>query len=283
MTIMTEADLAALRIEEGRTVVGRDGRYWVAIFPGFFQPVHLLARHRLADAAPPTRFRWGFRSALPPDEFARSNAAIPLHRLSDLDGYGEATLGESRRRDLRKCGRAVEFVRLRDPDLVATQGYGVFRSAQRRVPYWPEMTERQYRERMSRHVLDPRRFIVGGLVDGRLGGYLESYAVDGVLYADELFVATEVMRTGIGTGLYYETIQAGARAGLIREACLGLHVPERSGLTAFKEGLGFPVERVPAHMSIPGPLRGLIRARRPGAHYRLTGSAGPLAPIGMPT
>jgi hypothetical protein len=166
----------------------------------------------------------------------------------------------------------VEFRRVRDPGLLVDQGYEVFMSAQRRVNYyWPHLAEVEYHKRMEQRVQDARRLIVAGLVDGKLGGYLESYAVDDILYARELFVATDVMRTGIGTGLYVETIETGIRAGTIRAVCLGLHTPERKGITTFKEGLACPIVDVPARSAIPAPIGAYIKARRPAVHYRLTG------------
>jgi hypothetical protein len=195
-----------------------------------------------------------------------------VHLLTDVGQYTEGSLNRNRRRDLRKCRREVEIRRLRDPSLLVEQGYGVFMSAMRRVAYWRPLTEVDFRRRMERRARDERRLIVAGLIDGRLGGYLESYAVDGVLYTHELFVATEVLPTGIGTGLYFATIEMGARTGIVNDVCLGLHTPEHPDLCTFKDGLGFRVAHVPALSSIPAPIGAYIRARRPAVHYRLMGA-----------
>jgi hypothetical protein len=273
LTVMTEAELASMRADDGMTVVQRGGRYWESISPGFYQPVHLLARFRPVEVKRPALLCWGYRAALHEDDAKLANGSVPVHLMTDVKQFTEAALDESRRRDLRKCRRLVEFRRVSDPGLFAEQGYEVFMSAQRRVDfYWPRLTEAEYRKRMERRAQDGRRLIVAGFVDGMLGGYLESYAVDEILYARELFVATEVMRTGIGTGLYVETIETGARAGTIRDVCIGLHTPERKGITAFKEGLACPIVHVPSRWAIPAPIGAYIRARRPAVHYRLTGA-----------
>jgi hypothetical protein len=88
---------------------------------------------------------------------------------------------------------------------------------------------------------------------------------------EEIFVATDALRTGIGTGLYVETIVAGMRSGAVREVCNGLHTPEDPDLCHFKEGLGFRLAHLPARSVIPAPIRAFIRARRPATYYRLTG------------
>jgi hypothetical protein len=276
-TVMTDAELASMRREEGASIIRRDDRQWEAIFPGFYQPVHLLARFRAEEVRRPAILCWGYRAALREDEAHHANGSVPVHLMANVAQFSEGTLDESRRRDLRKCRRLVEVRRVQDPGLFIDQGYAVFMSAQRRVGYyWPHLAEDTYRKRMEKRAMDERRLIVAGLVDGRLGGYLESWAVDGILYACELFVATDLMRTGIGTGLYVETIETGARAGTIRYVCIGLHTPERKGITTFKEGLGCPVVQVPARSHIPAAIGAYIRARRPAVHYRLTGT-GPAA------
>jgi hypothetical protein len=53
LTVMTEAEVAWMRAKEGDTVVQRDGRHWWTTFPGFYQPIHLLARLRAAEIRRP--------------------------------------------------------------------------------------------------------------------------------------------------------------------------------------------------------------------------------------
>jgi hypothetical protein len=268
---MTEAELASMRAAEGDTVVLHDGRYWRTSFPGFYQPVHLLARLSAAEVTRPTRLCWGCRAALTDEDAHLAGGSIPVYLLTDIGAFDEAVLSRNRRSDLRRCRRQVAFRRLEDPSLVIEQGHRVFMSAVRRLGHWRPMNEVDYRRRIERRAGHGRRLIIAGLIDGRLEGYLDSYAVDGVLYPEEIFVATDAMRTGIGTGLYVETLEIGARAGNIRDVCNGLHTPEDPELCHFKEGLGFRVVHVPARTVIPAPILAYIRARRPATYYRLTG------------
>lgn len=271
LTVMTEAEFASMRAQEGATVVQRDGRYWEVPFPGFCQPIHWLARFRAAAVRRPRLFCWGYRAALTDEDAQLANGSVPVHLLANVENFTESLLRHGRRDDLRECRRQVELRRVRDPSLLLEQGYGVFRSAQLRVPFGRPMTQEDYQRRIERRASDQRRVFVAGLVDGRLAGYMESYAVDGVLYIHELFVATEFVRTGIGTGLYVETIEIGARAGTIREVSCGIHTPERPGITAFKDSLGSTIVHVPARVAIPAPIGAYIKARRPLTYYRLTG------------
>jgi hypothetical protein len=279
VTVMTEAEFASMREGGGATVIERDGRYWETPFAGFYQPIHLLARFRAAALARfraaavwrPSRLCWGFRAALTDEDAHLANGSVPVHLLVHVEQFTEAGLNESRRRDLRKCDRQVELRRLRDPSLLLEQGYGVFRSAQLRVPYGRPVTQEEYLRRIEQRVLDQRRAFVAGLVDGRLAGYMDCYAVDGVLYLHELFVRTEYVHTGIATGLYVELIKIGARAGTIHDVHCGTHRPELPGITAFKVSLGATIVQVPARVAIPTPIDAYIKARRSLTYYHLRG------------
>ena len=140
LTVLTEAEFASMREEEGARVIGHDQRYWEIISPGFYQPVHLLARFRAAAVGRPTPFCWGYRAALADEDAPHANGSIPVHLLTRAQEFTESGLVEFRRRDLRKCRREVEFRRLRDPSLLLEQGWGVYRSAQLRVPFGHPLT-----------------------------------------------------------------------------------------------------------------------------------------------
>jgi hypothetical protein len=270
-SVMSEAELAAMRRAEGDAVVRRRGCHWRASFPGFYQPVHLLARMPAAELGRPAPLCWGFRAALAEQDAHLADAALPVHLLSDLPHFDERVLSRNRRSDLRRCRREVELRRLTDPGLLLEQGYAVFMSAQRRLGHWRARSELEFRQRVGRRSAHGRRLLVAGLVDGILCGYIDSYAVDDVLHTEEIFVTTEALRTGIGTGLYVETILTAARSPRLRAVCNGLHRPEDANLCRFKEGLGFRVVRLPARSVIPPPIRAFLRARRPATYYRLTG------------
>jgi hypothetical protein len=269
--ILSELELAAMRAEEGDDVVSRHGCHWRNAYPGFYQPTHLMARIPAMEVRSPARLCWGFRAALRAEDAHRANASVPVHLLTGLDSFDEARLSRNRRSDLRRARRLVEFRRLADPGLLLEQGYEVFLSAQQRLGYWRSLSPREYCQRVQRRATHGARMFIAGLIDGRLRGYLDSFAVDGVLYTDEIFVATDALRTGIGTGLYVETFSAATREGALHSICNGLHRPESPDLCRFKAGLGFEVVQLPARVVMSAPIRAYIRAQRPATYYRLTG------------
>jgi hypothetical protein len=273
LTVMTEAGFAAMRAEEGARVVEWDGRFWGETFSGFYQPIHQIATLRTSEISRPTWRCWGYRAALAPEDVHTANGSIPVILMSDVRGFTEGMLDGNRRRDLRRCRREVEIRRVFDPDIFIREGWPVHVSAKKRVDPGGTMDESEYRTMMAKRAPDPRRLIVAGFADGKLAGYLESYAVDGILYGRDLLVATEYMRTGIGTGLYLETIQFGIKTSAVNQICLGPVLLNRPGITSFKRGLGFSTVAVPAHIAIPAPIGAFLRWRRPDVHYRLTGQS----------
>ena len=273
LTVMTEAGFAAMRVEEGARVVERNGRFWNETFPGFYQPIHQIATLRMSEIHRPTWRCWGFRAALTREDVHAANGSIPVSLMSDVRGFTERVLGRNRTRDLRRCRREVEIRRVFDPEIFIREGWPVHLSAKQRVDPGGVMLESEYRTMMAKRAPDPRRHIVAGFVDGKLAGYLESYAVDGILYGRDLFVTTEQMRTGIGTGLYLEMIESGVRTSAINQICIGPVHMERPGLIAFKRTLGFSTVDVPAHIAIPAPIGAFMRWRRPAVHYRITGQS----------
>lgn len=268
---LSDAELAAMQLAEGDRVAVRGVTAWRSTFPGFYQPARLTARLRIADVGRPTPACWGVRAALAEADAAAANGTMPLYLLDTPDGFGEEVLSRNRRSDLRRCRRLVTFHTLRDSSLLDEQGHGVFMSAVERLGYWRPLSATAYRARVARRMAHGSRLVVAGLIDGRLAGYLDAYAAEGTLFPEEIYLATDALRTGIGTGLYVAILEHATVAAGIREVCNGLHTPEDPDLCRFKESLGFHVVQLPAAVRIPAPIGTWIRARRPATYYRLTG------------
>jgi hypothetical protein len=115
--------------------------------------------------------------------------------------------------------------------------------------------------------------VLAGIIDGRLGGYLTGTRVRGSAYIDNVWIATEALRSAIGTGMVFEFVQACRRGSGVREVVFGLHSIEDPSLVAFKEHLGFSVVQVPAKARINRFVAAVVRRWRPHEYYRLTGFA----------
>jgi hypothetical protein len=269
-----EEAFARMRRKAGHRVVEHRGRYWIEAPRGFYQPVHWLARLRADEAAAPRRIAWGYRATLREEDCrANANATLPVHILADVGGYTLEALPSHRRRDLRTCGRRATIVELTGPRLLRDQGFEVKRSAVKRTGYGSADSFERYLIDLDHHFMARSQLVLAGIVDERLGGYLTGSLVAGSAYIDSVWIATEALRSAIGTGMVFAFVQACRRSGSVREVAFGLHSVEDRSLVAFKEGLGFAVTRVPAKAWINPRLAPVVRRRRPNEYYRLTGAA----------
>ena len=272
MEVLTEAELARRRRAEGVRVISHAGHYWEQVgAPGFFQPVHLLARLTAEEATRPTPFCWGYRAALTPSTAGAANGTVPIVRLANLETYDLSNLSSNRRRQLRRCQRLVRIVQLTGPALLLEQGYETVVDALSRTRHQQPPSRQGYVTELKRYFQGGHWCVLAGLVDGRLGGYLDLYAVDGIAYGVNAYYSTWALRTNISMGLLFEMIQVCRRSQGMRMFVGGLHSREVPGLCDFKDSLGFVVDHVPIKWSMHPLARAFIRWRRPHMYYRLTG------------
>lgn len=269
---MTEAELAAGPREPGRVVLHR-GRYWRETVRGLFEPIHPLARLSATEATRPSPLCWGYHATLSEASRGAANGTKPMHMLTDVEGFGPDRLSPNRRYHLRRSQRDVTLVQLLDLGLLEREGYAVFQSAQSRTknPYRAIASRAQFLDELSWFIGRPSAIILAGLVGGRLGGWIAGFAVDGTAYVEIVDLATEALPTHISTGLHVAFVEACRGSGGIREIVHSPHIPEDTALAVFKEGIGFPVVRVPSRVWLLPGADALIRRRKPFLHYRLTG------------
>jgi hypothetical protein len=268
---LTEEEHAATLARAGVTVVRHGGRAWRATRPGFFEPVHALARLRADEAVRPTPLAWGFRATLSPESAHAANAALPLHLLEDLGRWDLERLSPRRRSKVRRSRREAVIVPLPDRRLLEEQGHALYADHLGRTRHRSVPSAGGYRAQVAALLGAGRPLVLVALVGDRLAGYIHGTAVDGVAYVDDVVVGNAFLPLQLGTGLNVEFILACRRSPAVHTLVHGLHAREDPGLDEFKDGLGFRVVHVPARLGLPAPARWLLRARRPHALYRLTG------------
>ncbi|WP_224250280.1 hypothetical protein [Hyalangium gracile] len=272
--VLSEKELAERRIAEGVRVIRHGARYWEQTgAPGFFQPVHLLARLTPEEATRPTPLSWGFRAALKPESSSAANGTVPVVRLPDLESYGVDSLSSNRRNKLRKCQRLVHIVQVTGPRLLSEQGYDTVVDALSRTRHKKPPTREQYLSSIRKYFQGNHWCVLAGLIDGKLGGYLDGYVVDGVAYGVNAYYATWALPTNISTGLVFEFAQICRRLGSVRTLVGGLDSREAPKLGQFKDDMGFIVDPVPIKWSMNTLAQTFIRWHRPHTYYRLTGEA----------
>jgi hypothetical protein len=271
LTPLTEPDLAAWLRDRGRKVVCHRGRWWTPTPAGFYHPVHHLARMTAEQATRPTPLCWGFRTTLADNQTHAANATLPVHLLSDVEYYDLQVLSPRRRNKIRNSRKEVAFVEFLAPDLLFDQGYEVVLSAHSRTGYGRLPSREEFRQKIATFFQPRRGLILGGLIDGRLGGFMTGHAVGSTAYVEEVFLHSDDLKSNIGIGLFFEWAQACRRSGKIREMVHGLHAREDDLLCQHKAGLGFTVVHVPARIWFAPLMEKIVRTKRPHAYYRLTG------------
>lgn len=271
LPIMTEEQLAGWRRRAGVRILLRHGRYWEETSRGLYQAIHWLARMTRSQARRPTPWCWGYRTTLGDGDSDFANGTMPVNLLTRIDDYHIMALPSKRRNQLRRCRDRVKLVALTGPAILAEQGHAVYCSAMGRLRLATPPTLERYHSAVDRLFREMPKLIIGGIVDGRLGGYLEAYAVNTTAYIHHVYIATEAFPSNIGTGLTYECVQACRRTGVIREIVYGQHSRENASLDVYKEGMGFRVVHLPTRVSLLPGMGALMRWRRPHAHYRMTG------------
>ncbi|MDY7228106.1 hypothetical protein [Hyalangium rubrum] len=271
---LTEKEFAERRQAEGVRVIHHGGHYWEQIgAPGFFQPVHLLARLKPEEATRPTPLSWGYRAALTPEAAGAANGTVPVVKLSNLESYDLNSLSSNRRNKLRKCQRLVRIVQLTGPALLLEQGYELVVDALSRTQHKKIPTRERYHSDAKRYFRGKHWCVLAGLIDGKLGGYLDGHVVDGIAYGLNAYYASWALPTNISTGLIFEFAQICRRLAKVHTLVGGLDSREAPKLNQFKDDLGYVVEHVPIKWDMNPLAQAFIRWQRPHAYYRLTGSA----------
>lgn len=268
---MTEEEFANWQRQQGMRFICHRGRYWEELRPGFYQPIHLLARLSAEQATRPAPLCWGFRSALCEDDVGAANGSIPIHLLSNFKGYDLQSLPSHRRNHVRKCRKRVKLVQLINSALLQEQGYEVVCSAIARTAHSTVPQPESYQASLVDYISPGHRLVLAGLIDCKLGGYITGYAVSGTAYIENVYIATEALPTSIGSGLIFEFMQACYRCGAIREVVYGQHSREDQSLCLFKEEMGFPVKLIPGKIRVNPIIAQYMRWRYPHKYYRLTG------------
>ena len=295
MTIMFEATsevvpqrvgmkaLADYLANQGREIVESGGVFWASEERwGFYGPLHRVWRFRSRQIQRPRWSALAYVAVLSSADRWFANGGLGVHLLVDPQAFDVAKLPETRRRNLKKCRRQVQIERLRDPELIARDGFAVHESAMRRTGYGlaKHASREGYREFMVERVSDPRRIVLCGLIDGRLVGYLEGWILENqgfdTAYINTVTLHSNHLTSQVGTGLVVDFIQICKRLPSVAEIVYGYKIDGDPALDTFKLGIGFPVCRLPSRIWILGPGRHLIRHWMPSRYHRYTGDFGQL-------
>ncbi|MFY0583202.1 hypothetical protein ACN28S_60925 [Cystobacter fuscus] len=157
------------------------------------------------------------------------------------------------------------------PELLEEQGHALVLDALSRTQHKKPPSREQYLQQVRKYFRGNHWCVLAGIIDGKLGGYLDGYVVDGVAYGSNAYYATWALPTNISTGLVFEFAQLCRRLQCVHTFTGGLHSRENPQLSQFKDDMGFVVDPVPIKWEMSPLAQTFIRRHRPHAYYRLTG------------
>ena len=195
-----------------------------------------------------------------------------MHLLTNVGEYDPKILSKKRRRSLRTCRKRTKIVQLTGRDVLQEQGYAVVASALDRTRHTQIPARGAYLADLAEYIDPARQLVLAGLVGDQLVAYLVGHGIGRVAYMDRLYIATEALTSGVGTGLVVGFVQACRRSGKIDCVVYGLHSREHDGLCRFKEGMRFPVTHVPAMVRVNPIMARFLQWRYPHKYYRLRGT-----------
>jgi hypothetical protein len=268
---MTEVEAAKWYQDQGLNIIYHNNRYWKESRFSFYEPIHLLARLSADQANFSTRLMLGFRSSLRETDKNQANGSIPIHLLSNIRNYSIKNLSSNRRNHLRRCQKRAKIVHLTDLSLLEEEGYEVYVSAATRFESKHLITKRDYLSQLGNYSSFHKRKIIAATVNGRLGGYIVTYAIEGTAYLEKVLLSTEALSAYIGIGLVFDFIESCRIGEKIDDIVYGYHTPSDPSLSAYKEALGFKIAHIPARVYINPIVQPLLKWRNPSAYYFITG------------
>jgi len=275
-SILEPADIneyAAWQKSLGHKIRQKNGVYWHELRTGFFQPIHLLTRLNVSQIKPPSAFYWGIRSGLKEEDENYANGSILYHTFPDFKTFGLHSLSKNRRKNIRKCFKNTDIIQVRDGQLLKNQGYDVVCSSLTRTRHRKIPDRERYLSGCTAYINtgDNSRMVLAGLVNGKLGGYLEICSVDGIAYVQTLYLATEAMKYCICSGLFFTIYMICQKSDHIIEMAIGQPVTGDDKLNVFKKSMGQTIKSIPSRYKILFPVKPILKLKYPDKYYRLTG------------
>ncbi|HPG41151.1 MAG TPA: hypothetical protein PLP19_10860 [bacterium] len=268
----TPAEHVQWRRKCGKTIIESHGVYWQEIKRGFYQPSHLLYKCRPEQIALPKLMAWGVRAALTDEYISQANSHFNVHTISDLQNYDLEQWSSNRRNQYRRSMKRCRFVEILDKDILLQEGFAVVRDSFARIGHdrgTPD--ENNYRNKCCNYLNDGqnRNMILAGLVDGKLGGIFEVYAVDGFAYLETANFADFALSSYVSIGLHYEFIQVCRRSPAIHTLVHGQVAADDEGLRTYKKSLNFNEQSIPSLVKLLPGVSAAMRIIAPGKYAKL--------------
>lgn len=240
-----------VRQANGRTWLTGDGRIWRPV--AFVEPVRHLGLRYPAPTA------WAIQAV--PGQPSDANGVMPWVLFRDVASFTPDRVAKTRRRDIRRALREFEYSALAEPSLLLSQGWDVAAVAAADSGTWLPPDRGAYDAYVTGLFAGTPPLIVAGSQDGRLAGYLMSFAVGDIAYLQDLYIAPWARPRNMGAGLYWLCLQAWRSVPGISHASAGRVLGD--SVDWYKQTLGADIVDLPLVTQVRRPVAAALKRFRP--------------------
>jgi hypothetical protein len=250
------------------------GVWWEEVKPFFYHPaVPLLPIEKGASAPSPLSALGGYYHFLSNPEFA--NGTVTVNEIPVLRSYTLEALRTMVRHNIRRGLRRLRIAKVTELGDLLGDGYEIYMGWERRHPdvrvnRSSPVLFQNWIKSLYKH---PYKLIVGAYDGDRLVSFIIGQSVMGTANISNCFTHPDYYKLTPNTALVYTFITMCQQNPAIQRSCHGLRSLD-GDLAQFKENLGYKQVTYPAYISIPSPIRPLVRWLFPVQYRRLMGQYG---------
>ncbi len=259
----TEKEYANWLRSMNKPIVEKNGQYWLKVKKGFYQTTHLFSKNDLEQIQFPNLATWGIRSALSIKDQDKANINYHLHMITGekLENFSIDDLSSNRRSQIRRSFKKCDFVELLDKDVLYNEGFDLYKTSSDRIGRMNTQSKETYLPKCGNYINDGKNnhLVLAGFVDGRLGGYIEIVAVNGIAYLESANFHTFALPSYLSIGLHYHMIKICQKSPGIHTLVHGQVSHMKDSLRVYKKSLTFDEVQIPAFFKITPILRPVLK------------------------
>lgn len=270
----TLAELAAFEGILGRRSIVANGIYWTEVRPFFYRP--LLAYQQIPTQQvklPASTWLCGFQHAVPPDEI--SNSSINLLLFQETETYSVGSLSDRHRRQVKAATKQIMIRPITDQEEFKANAYATYVSfyERTRYPFGSQRTRRTFFNWWADELFKvPKVVILGGYLNGRLGGVSVSLMVEETLRYPTVFCDTESLRAHLPSFMLHAVRAAVAEQRCAQQIFAGLcKIGAERSVDQFYLQRGCHQVRLPTRLQLNPLMAFGLKCLAPGQFGRLIG------------
>ena len=247
------------------------GVWWREVKPFFYQPAAFMTPITPHEMAPAPYVAIGGYYHVVPDGCNR-NGSITVNEIADPAQYDLDRLRKGVRYSIRRALTTLQLGRVKSLETFLGDGHRIYSRWEEkfkdlRVKRSDPKVFRAWGTRLLAH---PHKLILGAFDGDRLVAYIIAHAIEGVGELSKAFTDPEYYQLTPASALTYSYVKICGNNPQVGRACNGLRSLNVS-LEQYKVSIGFRPVSYPAYISIPAPIRPLVRRFFPAQYRRLMG------------